>query len=55
VLYNPAKTQVGRYRFRGGLICTPYNVDEVDATGARFRRTAHDDEAFIGRVSELVS
>jgi RNA-directed DNA polymerase len=54
-LYNPAKMQVERYRFRGAQICTPYNVDEVDPEGARFRRTGHDDEAFVGKVSELVS
>jgi RNA-directed DNA polymerase len=55
VLYNPAKMTVERYRFRGAQIVTPYNVDEVDATGARFRRTNHDDVAFVGQVSELVS
>jgi len=54
-LYNPAKMQVERYRFRGAQICTPYNIDEVDPEGARFRRTGHDDEAFVGKVSELVS
>jgi RNA-directed DNA polymerase len=55
VLYNPAKMRVQRYGFRGAQICTPYNVDQVDATGARFRATTHDDVAFVGRVSELVS
>jgi RNA-directed DNA polymerase len=54
-LYNPAKMQVRRYRYRGAQICTPYNIDVVDPTGARFRRTNHDDMAFVGRVSELVS
>ncbi len=54
-LYNPAKMKVERYRFRGGQISTPYNVDEVDPAGARFRRSDHDDEAFVGKVSELVS
>ncbi len=54
-LYNPAKMKVERYRFRGAQISTPYNVDEVDPEGARFRRSDHDDEAFVGRVSELVS
>jgi RNA-directed DNA polymerase len=55
VLYNPATMQVQRYRFRGANICTPYNEDEVDPTGARFRKTDHDDVAFVGQVSELVS
>ena len=55
VLYNPAKMRVERYRFRGAQICTPYNLDEVDPAGARFRRSGHDDVAFVGRVSELVS
>ena len=54
-LYNPAKMQVRRYRYRGAQICTPYNLDDVDPAGARFRRTNHNDEAFVGKVSELVS
>lgn len=52
VLYNPAKMKVERYRFRGSQISTPYNIDEVDPAGARFRRTSHDDAAFVGQVSE---
>lgn len=54
-LYNPASMQVQRYRFRGTRICTPYNIDEIDPAGARFRQTRHDDVAFVGQVSELVS
>ncbi len=54
-LYNPAKMRVKRYQFRGAQISTPYNLDEVDPTGARFRQTDHDDVAFVGKVSELVS
>jgi RNA-directed DNA polymerase len=54
-LYNPAKMRVQRYGFRGAQICTPYNVDQVDAAGSPFRATTHDDVAFVGRVSELVS
>ncbi len=54
-LYNPATMRVERYRFRGAQITTPFNVDEVDPDGARFRRTDHDDVAFVGMVSELVS
>ena len=53
-LYNPAKMRVERYRFRGAQISTPYNVDTVNPAGARFRRTNHDDTAFVARVSELV-
>jgi RNA-directed DNA polymerase len=55
VLYNPAKMRVQRYRFRGAQISTPYNVDSVDPAGARFRRTTHDDVAFVGQVSEHIS
>lgn len=55
VLYNPAKMRVQRYRFRGAQISTPYNVDQVDPAGARFRRTTHDDVAFVGQVSEHIS
>lgn len=54
-LYNPAKMRVERYRYRGTKIATPFNVDVVDPAGARFRRTSHDDVAFVGQVSELVS
>ena len=54
-LYNPAKMRVQRYAFRGAQICTPHNRDQVDAAGARFRAITHDDVAFVGRVSELVS
>lgn len=54
-LYNPARMQVERYRYRGAHICTPYNIDEIDPAGARFRHTDHDDVAFVGIVSELVS
>jgi RNA-directed DNA polymerase len=55
VLYNPAKMRVMRYRYRGAQISTPYNLDEVDPAGARFRQTDHDDVGFVGQVSELVS
>ncbi|WP_308794847.1 group II intron reverse transcriptase/maturase [Streptomyces spinoverrucosus] len=54
-LYNPAKMKVERYRFRGAQISTPYNIDEVDPRGARFRRTSHDDVAFVGQVSEYLA
>jgi RNA-directed DNA polymerase len=55
VLYNPAKMTVERYRYRGTQIATRYNIDEVDPDGARFRRTNHDDVAFVGQVSELIT
>jgi RNA-directed DNA polymerase len=43
---------VERYRFCGSQISTTYNIDEVDPNGARYRRTSHDDAAFVGQVSE---
>ena len=43
------------YRFRGAQISTPYNIDEVDPGGARFRQTSHDDAGFVGQVSELMT
>jgi RNA-directed DNA polymerase len=55
VLYNPAKMKVERYRFRGAQISTPYNIDEVNPDGARFRQISHDDQGFVGRVSELMA
>ena len=54
-LYNPARMQVERYRYRGAQICTPYNIDEIDPAGARFRHTNHDDVAFVGKVTELIT
>ncbi|MFE2536974.1 hypothetical protein [Streptomyces sp. NPDC059371] len=47
--------RVQRYTFRGGQISTPHNIDEVDPDGARFRRTNHDDVAFVGQVSEYLA
>lgn len=55
VLYNPARMRVERYRFRGAQISTPWNIDEVDPDGARFRRTSHDDQGFVGQVSEYLA
>jgi RNA-directed DNA polymerase len=55
VLYNPATMPVERYRYRGAQIATPFNIDVVDPTGARFRRTGHDDVEFVGQVSELIT
>lgn len=55
VLYNPAKMRVERYRYRGTKIGTPFNIDLIDPRGARFRLTDHDDVAFVGQVSELVT
>ena len=54
-LANPAKIKVERYRYRGAQIATPFSVDVIDPAAARFRLTRHDDVAFVGRVSELVS
>ena len=55
VLYNPATMRVERYRYRGTQIATPFNIDVIDPAGARFRRTGHDDTAFVGQVSELLT
>jgi RNA-directed DNA polymerase len=54
-LYNPAKMTVERYRYRGAQIGTPFNPDVVDPAGARYRHTNHDDMAFVGQVSELIT
>lgn len=54
-LYNPAAMRVERYRYRGTQIATPLNTDVIDPAGARFRHTGHDDVAFVGKVSELVT
>ncbi len=46
--------KVERYPFRGTQIGTPFNVDTV-STEVRFRHTGHDDIAFVGQVSELIT
>jgi hypothetical protein len=52
VLYNPANLKVERYHFRGAQLGTPFDIDAVDPGKAGFRRTSHDDVAFVGQVSE---
>ena len=37
-LHNPAATRVERYRYRGTLICTPWNEHIVDPKRGRYRR-----------------
>jgi len=54
-LCNPAAMRVERYRFRGGRISTPWNEATLDPTGARFRRTTHDDPAFLDRLAEALA
>jgi RNA-directed DNA polymerase len=54
-LHNPVATPVRRYRYRGGLICTPWNEATVDPAGARFRRTAHDDPAFLAGLQQALA
>jgi RNA-directed DNA polymerase len=55
VLVNPAGVTVERYRYRGAQIATPWNGHLVDPAGARTRVTSHDDQAFLGKVSELLA
>ena len=48
--------RVERYRYRGRQISTPYNIDLVDPTRARFRRTNDDGPTFVGGgLSELIN
>jgi RNA-directed DNA polymerase len=54
-LYNPAAMRVMRYRYRGARISTPWNEATLDPTGARFRRTSHDDPAFLDRLDEALA
>lgn len=54
-LYNPAAMRVTRYRYRGERISTPWNEAVLDPEGARFRRTAHDDPAFLDRLDEALA
>lgn len=54
-LYDPAAMRVERYRFRGAHISTPWNEATLDPKGARFRRTSHDDPAFLDRLDEALA
>jgi RNA-directed DNA polymerase len=54
-LYNPVTMSIHRYRYRGALISTPWNEATIDPNGARFRRTAHDDPAFLDRLCETLA
>ena len=36
-------------------ISTPWNEATLDPKGARFRRTAHDDPAFLDRLDEALT
>ncbi|MCA1679313.1 MAG: group II intron reverse transcriptase/maturase, partial [Actinobacteria bacterium] len=55
VLYNPASMRIVRYRFRGAQIVTPWNQATVHPSGARFRRTDHDDPTFLGYLQEALA
>jgi RNA-directed DNA polymerase len=55
VLYNPAAMRVERYRFRGRQISTPWNEGQVHPSGARFRRTGHDDPLFLADVQQALA
>jgi RNA-directed DNA polymerase len=54
-LYDPAAMRVERYRYRGARISTPWNEATLDPMGARFRRTSHDDPAFLDRLDEALA
>jgi RNA-directed DNA polymerase len=54
-LYNPASTRVLRYRYRGALICTPWNEATVDPKGARHRRVTNDDPQALERLQETLA
>ncbi len=55
VLYNPARMRVERYRFRGAQISTPWNEATVDPSGARYRRTSHNDEQYLEKVQQALA
>jgi RNA-directed DNA polymerase len=55
VLFNPAGVRVERYVYRGAQITTPWNEKTVDPSGGRFRRTSHDDPAFLETVQQALA
>jgi hypothetical protein len=45
VAYRYRCCNLSQNALRGSQISTPYNIDEVDLNGARFRSTSHNDAA----------
>lgn len=54
-LYNPASMRVERYRYRGAMIATPWNDETLKSSGGRYRRTDHDDPAFLDRLQQALA
>jgi len=54
-LYNPATMRILRYRYRGAMICTPWNETTVDPRGARNRRITNDDPQSLERLEETLA
>jgi RNA-directed DNA polymerase len=54
-LYNPASMRTLRYRYRGALICTPWNEKTVDPNGARNRRITNDDPRLLEALEEALA
>jgi len=54
-LYNPASMRILRYRYRGALICTPWNEATVDPRGGRNRRITNDDPQFLEHLEEALA
>ncbi len=54
-LYNPATMRILRYRYRGAMICTPWNENIVDPNGARNRRITNDDPRFLETLEESLA
>jgi RNA-directed DNA polymerase len=54
-LYNPASMRILRYRYRGMLICTPWNEALVDPNGGRHRRITNDDPQFLEHLEEALA
>jgi hypothetical protein len=51
VAYRYRCCNLSHNALRGSQISTPYNIDEVDLNGARFRSTSHNDAAFVERTA----
>jgi RNA-directed DNA polymerase len=54
-LYNPASMRILRYRYRGALICTPWNEATVDPAGGRHRRITNDDPRALEALEEALA
>jgi RNA-directed DNA polymerase len=56
VLYNPARTRVTRYRYRGARIPNPWNIETTaDPRGLRAQRASQGEQLSIERIQQALA